>query len=60
MEDIDLLKAKLNSPSKIVITTHYKPDADALGSSLGMANYFIKKGHDVQVITPSEYPSFIH
>ncbi|MFY0594097.1 DHH family phosphoesterase [Roseivirga sp.] len=60
MEDIDLLKAKLNSPSKIVITTHHKPDADALGSSLGMANYLLKKGHQVQVITPSEYPSFIH
>ena len=60
MQDIDLLKAKLNSPGKIVITTHFKPDADALGSSLGMANYLLKKGHQVQVITPSEYPAFIH
>lgn len=60
MQDIDLLKTKLSSPSKIVITTHHKPDADALGSSLGMANYLLKKGHQVQVITPSEYPEFIH
>ncbi|OEK05868.1 DHH family phosphoesterase [Roseivirga misakiensis] len=60
MEDIDLLKTQLNNPSKIVITTHHKPDADALGSSLGMANYLIKKGHRVQVITPSEYPAFLH
>lgn len=43
-----------------MITTHVKPDADALGSSLGMANYLIGKGHEVQVITPSEYPTFLH
>ena len=60
MQNIDLLKSKLSQPSKIVITTHVKPDADALGSSLGMANYLIKKGHDVEVITPSEYPKFLH
>lgn len=60
MQDINLFKAKLSKPSKIIITTHFKPDADALGSSLGMANYLIKKGHQVQVITPSEYPSFLH
>ncbi len=60
MQNLDLLKSKLNNPSKVVITTHVKPDADALGSSLGMANYLIKKGHDVQVITPSEYPGFLH
>ncbi len=60
MQNIDLLKSKLSQPSKIVITTHVKPDADALGSSLGMANYLVKKGHDVQVITPSEYPKFLH
>lgn len=60
MQNLDLLKSKLSSPSKIVITTHVKPDADALGSSLGMANYLIKKGHDVRVITPSEYPGFLH
>ena len=60
MQNIDLLKSKLSQPSKIVITTHVKPDADALGSSLGMANYLLKKGHEVQVITPSDYPKFLH
>ncbi|WP_373396048.1 DHH family phosphoesterase [Algoriphagus halophilus] len=37
-----------------------KPDADALGSSLGLANYLIKKGHEVSVVTPSDYPSFLN
>lgn len=60
MQNIDLLKSELSNPRKIMITTHVKPDADALGSSLGMANYLIGKGHEVQVITPSEYPAFLH
>ena len=46
----------LSSPSKIVITTHHRPDGDAMGSSLGLYNYLLKKGHKVQVITPSDYP----
>ncbi|HET9053584.1 MAG TPA: bifunctional oligoribonuclease/PAP phosphatase NrnA [Cyclobacteriaceae bacterium] len=45
---------------KVVIVTHHKPDADALGSSLGLAGYLKKKGHNVQVITPSDYPEFLH
>lgn len=60
MQEIRLLQEKLANPSKIVITTHDKPDADALGSSLGMANYLLKLGHEVTVITPSVYPEFLH
>lgn len=60
MQSIELFKNKIASPAKIVITTHHKPDADALGSSLGLKNYLIKKGHEVTVITPSDYPSFLH
>jgi len=36
-----------------------KPDADALGSSLGLGAFLKKLGHDVQVITPSDYPEFL-
>lgn len=43
----------------MVITTHHKPDADALGSSLGLAGYLKKKGHKVVVVTPSDYPDFL-
>ena len=53
------LRQLLSSPKRIVITTHYKPDADALGSSLALYNYFVKKGHQVMVVTPSDYPSFL-
>lgn len=44
---------------KIVITTHQKPDADALGSSLALYNYLRKYQHDVHVVSPSDYPRFI-
>jgi phosphoesterase RecJ-like protein len=59
MQELELFKNRLSSPHKVVITTHHKPDADALGSSLGMANYLKKKGHEVTVITPSDYPQFL-
>jgi bifunctional oligoribonuclease and PAP phosphatase NrnA len=59
MEALATFKKELSSPKNIFITTHVKPDADALGSSLGLANYLIKKGHQVTVVTPTDYPSFL-
>ncbi len=59
MEALDSFKKELSAPKKIFITTHVKPDADALGSSLGLANYLLKKGHSVTVVTPTDYPSFL-
>jgi phosphoesterase RecJ-like protein len=59
-EALALFAKEISSPKKIFITTHVKPDADALGSSLGLANYLLKKGHDVAVVTPSDYPSFLN
>lgn len=59
MQDLLALKKVLQEPKKVVITTHHKPDADALGSSLGLAGYLKKKGHSVTVITPTDYPSFL-
>lgn len=56
---MDIQKLDLETAQKIIITTHQKPDADALGSSLGLANYLLKKGHQVQVITPTDYPRFL-
>ncbi|WP_226390059.1 DHH family phosphoesterase [Penaeicola halotolerans] len=61
MQQLEDFKSKINGPKqKIVITTHHKPDADALGSSLGLKAYLDKKGHKVTVITPSDYPAFLY
>ncbi len=56
MLDTALLRELLANPKRIVITTHHKPDGDAMGSSLGLYNYLIQKGHHVKVITPTDYP----
>ena len=59
MDSPEIVRELLSKPQKVVVTTHINPDADALGSSLGLAAYLSKKGHSVQVITPSEYPNFL-
>jgi bifunctional oligoribonuclease and PAP phosphatase NrnA len=59
MQNLEAFRELINTPRNIVITTHFKPDADALGSSLGLAGYLKKKGHKISVITPSDYPKFI-
>src|ERR1700755_3647665 len=60
MLDTASLVKLLAQPQKIVITTHHKPDGDAMGSSLGLYNYLIQQGHHVTVITPTDYPDFLN
>ena len=59
MENAQAFNTFFSTPKKTVIITHFKPDADALGSSLGLAGYLKKKQHQVTVITPSDYPDFL-
>ncbi|SEO19462.1 bifunctional oligoribonuclease/PAP phosphatase NrnA [Mucilaginibacter sp. OK283] len=59
MLDLAALTELLASPKKIVITTHHKPDGDAMGSSLGLYNYLIQQGHHASVIAPTDYPAFL-
>ena len=59
MTNLPALKSLLETPQTVVIVTHFKPDADALGSSLGLAGFLVKKGHQVSVISPSDYPDFL-
>lgn len=57
--EIEKLKTLLSEKKKIVITTHYNPDGDAMGSSLGLYHYLKSKKHQVNVITPNIWPSFL-
>ncbi len=50
---------ELSKPKKIIITTHHKPDGDALGSSLGLYHWLKGKGHDVHVVLSSDFPNFL-
>lgn len=49
----------LQTPKKIFITTHHKPDGDAIGSMLALYHYLVKKGHTVTPVSPSELPEFL-
>ena len=50
----------LETPRRILITTHTNPDGDAIGSSLAMYGYLLKKGHSVSVMIPDLDPEFLH
>ena len=60
MDQIKEIKSELSTSKKIVITTHHKPDGDAMGSSLGLYHFLCSLGHNVHVVTPTDYPYFLH
>ena len=45
--------------NKIVIITHYNPDGDAIGSSLGLKHFLTNKGVEAEVIVPNDFPKFL-
>ena len=56
----ETLREELAKPKQIVVTTHHKPDGDALGSSLAVYHWLKTKGHTVHVIVPSDFPAFLN
>lgn len=46
-------------PKNVVITTHQKPDADAMGSSLALFHFLKKFGHRVTVISPTNWAQWL-
>ena len=58
-KEISKLFPQLEKAKNVVITTHAKPDGDAMGSSLALSNILIQMGHHVNVITPTDYPDFL-
>jgi len=59
MEGLDGLKNLLQTPQRVVITTHHKPDGDALGSTLALYHHLKAAGHKVSVVSPTDYPEFL-
>jgi phosphoesterase RecJ-like protein len=55
-ESVAALAQLLSSPQRVAITTHFNPDGDAMGSSLGLARVLRAMGHGVQVVLPNEAP----
>jgi phosphoesterase RecJ-like protein len=46
--------------ARVVITTHQKPDGDAMGSSLALKHYLGKLGHECVVISPTNWAGFLN
>ena len=58
--DLEQLKKQfLGSKKNIVVLPHYKPDADALGSTLALTSVLKELDHEVKLISPSDYPAFL-
>jgi phosphoesterase RecJ-like protein len=46
--------------ARIVVTTHHKPDADAMGSSLGLVQFLHAIGMEATLISPTDFASFLN
>jgi len=60
MKAIQELYALITEPRKVVITTHQKPDADAMGSSLALSQFLVQFGHQVTVISPTNWAGWLN
>ena len=59
MQAIEQFYPILNQPFKAVITAHQKPDGDAMGSTLGLYHFLKQLGHEVTVISPTNWAQFL-
>ena len=60
MKPIQEIFHLLPAPRKVVITTHQKPDPDAMGSSLGLYHFLKQFDHEVTVISPTNWASWLN
>lgn len=57
--ELSSIKNILTPDKKIVIITHYNPDGDAIGSSLGLKHFLRQTGIEADVIVPNDFPKFL-
>ena len=50
----------ISTAQSVLVVCHKSPDGDAIGSSLGMAEFLRQRGKDVTVVVPDQYPDFLH
>jgi bifunctional oligoribonuclease and PAP phosphatase NrnA len=60
MKQINDIFPLLDQPKNIVITTHQKPDADAMGSSLGLYHFLKQFDHNVTVVSPTNWAQWLN
>ncbi|HEY0355619.1 MAG TPA: DHH family phosphoesterase, partial [Flavisolibacter sp.] len=60
MQPIHEIYNQLAEPKKIAITMHQKPDADAMGSTLGLYHFLKQLGHEAVVISPTNWARWLN
>lgn len=60
MKAIHELYPLLKTPRRVVITTHQKPDVDAMGSSLALFHFLAEMGHRVTVVSPTNWAGWLN
>ena len=58
-DPIAKFKKVISKAKTISIVTHWSPDGDAMGSSLGLYHHLKNLNKNVKVIVPNEYPGFL-
>lgn len=58
-EESRLLSNTIRESRNIIICCHTSPDGDAMGSTLGWAQYLKALGKQPQIIVPDQYPDFL-
>ncbi len=58
-QELSEIKNLLHPSANVVIITHYNPDGDAIGSSLGLKHFLKNVGVDATVIVPNDFPKFL-
>ena len=59
-EQLTQLKGLIADAQNIIITCHQNADGDAIGSSLGWAEYLKLQGKEPTIIVPDQYPDYLH
>lgn len=56
-QDLDTtIRQMLERAQRILLTTHIRPDGDAMGSLLGLGLALKQAGHEVQMVLPDGFP----
>lgn len=58
-DELSQLRQMIEQSAKIVTCCHRSPDGDAIGSSLGIADWLRQKGKEVTVAAPDMFPDFL-
>ena len=58
-EQLVLLKSLIDESENIIITCHMNADGDAIGASMGWAEYLKSVGKEPTIIVPDQYPDYL-